>query len=79
MFKNLRAEMARAQITNEMLAKALHLHPSTMSAKLNNVDRLKYIEAKNIQMRFFPTLDTEYLFAVDESKEEQKNTKVCLS
>lgn len=66
MFKNLRAEMARENITNETLAKALNLNPSTICAKLNNIDRLKYIEAKNIQLIFFPDLSTEYLFEIEE-------------
>ncbi|HGM1390743.1 Uncharacterised protein [Clostridioides difficile] len=70
MFKNLRAEMVRANITNETLAKALNLNVSTVSAKLRNVNRLKYIEAKNIQLMFFPNLSTEYLFEIEDEVKE---------
>lgn len=65
MFSNLRAEMARYNITNEMLANALHLNPATMSMKLNNDGRLKYVEAKKIQTIFFPDLSTDYLFSTE--------------
>lgn len=47
MFRNLKAEMARKNITNEKIAKALNLNVSTICAKLNSINRLKYIEAKN--------------------------------
>lgn len=65
MFPNLRAEMARCNITNEMMAKALNLNPSTMSTKLNHMNRLKYAEAKKIKLIFFPKLDTDYLFETE--------------
>ena len=70
MFKNLRAEMARANITSKTLADALNLDPSTMSAKLNKINRLKYAEAKKIQSIFFPNLSTDYLFEFEESEEQ---------
>ncbi|CAM2079293.1 MAG: XRE family transcriptional regulator [uncultured Clostridium sp.] len=70
MFKNLRAEMARANITNKTLADALNLNPSTMSAKLNEINRLKYAEAKKIQSTFFPNLSTDYLFEFEESSKQ---------
>lgn len=65
MFPNLKAEMARSGITSEMLSKELGLKPATMSAKLNSFNRLKYCEAKQIQMRFFPSSATDYLFALN--------------
>lgn len=71
MFKNLRAEMARKNITNESIAKALNLNPCTISAKLNSIDRLKYNEAKKIQTIFFPDLSTEYLFEIEEEKNKK--------
>lgn len=71
MFKNLRAEMARKNITNEKIAKALNLNVSTICAKLNSTNRLKYIEAKKIQAIFFPNLSTEYLFEIEEEKSKK--------
>ena len=61
-FKNLKAEMARNNVTNEMLANALGINISTVSVKLNNISRLKFIEAKKIREDFFPDLATDYLF-----------------
>lgn len=65
MFPNLKAEMTRRKVTNADMAKALGLHPSTLSEKLNNYDRLKYSEAKEIQQKFFPDCGTDYLFATE--------------
>ncbi|MBZ1289803.1 toxin Bro [Clostridioides difficile] len=53
------------------LAKALNLNVSTVSAKLRNANRLKYIEAKNIQLMFFPNLSTEYLFEIEDEVKEK--------
>ncbi|MTP79862.1 XRE family transcriptional regulator [Turicibacter sanguinis] len=61
-YKNLKAEMARNNVTNEMLANSLGINISTVSVKLNNISRLKFIEAKKIQKDFFPNLPTDYLF-----------------
>lgn len=68
MFPNLRAEMARKNITNEMLAKYLGINPATMSKKLNNIDLLKFNEAIKIRDKFFPGLATDVLFATDSQK-----------
>lgn len=40
----------------------LGIDASTVSAKLNSYDRLKFSEAKAIRDNFFPTLQVEYLF-----------------
>ena len=63
--------MARKNITNEKIAKALNLNVSTICAKLNSINRLKYIEAKKIQTIFFPDLSTEYLFEIEEEKSKK--------
>lgn len=65
MFPNLKAEMARAGITNEHIAEVLQLNASTVSAKLNQYDRLKFCECMKIKNAFFPELGIEYLFAID--------------
>ncbi|MDV9346849.1 hypothetical protein RZ889_017720 [Clostridioides difficile] len=54
MFRNLKAEMARKNITNEKIAKALNLNVSTICAKLNSINRLKYIEAKKNTNNILP-------------------------
>lgn len=66
MFRNLKAEMSRLGLTNAELSKALGINISTVSAKLNSYDRLKYCEAKKIQQEFFPDCTVDYLFAIDE-------------
>ena len=69
MFPNLRAEMARKRVTSHMLADAIGVNPATMSAKLNYPDRLKLMECKIIQAKFFPHLTIDELFATGEHEE----------
>lgn len=66
MFKNLKAEMARSGINNKQIAEALGIDASTVSAKLNSYDRLKLCEAEKIRKTFFPDLQIDYLFAIEE-------------
>lgn len=69
MYPNLRAEMARKKVTNEMLAEVLNINPATMSAKLNKKERLRLIEAREIYNHFFPETDFCELFKTeDETK-----------
>jgi hypothetical protein len=63
MFSNLKAEMARKNVTLDQIADALNLNISTVSAKLNNYRRLKYCECIAIRDSFFPGLTIDYLFA----------------
>lgn len=49
-------------LTNKDIARVLGIDASTVSAKLNSYDRLKFSEAKAIRDNFFPTLQVEYLF-----------------
>lgn len=65
MYSNLRAEMARKGITNEMIAKAIGRNEGTTSAKLNHFDRLKLIECFKIRDLYFPTETIDYLFATE--------------
>ena len=62
MFPNLRAEMARSNITNEALANTLKINPATMSMKLNIPGRLKLSEAKEIKKVHFRNISLDFLF-----------------
>jgi len=62
MYPNLRAEMARRSINNEVLSKVLQIDINTVSRKLNNPRLLKYYEAVLIKKTLFPELGLEYLF-----------------
>lgn len=66
MFKNLKAEMARAGITNCQIAEVLKINPATVSAKLNRYDRIKLCEAEKIRNAFFTNLQLDYLFAYED-------------
>lgn len=70
-YSNLRAEMARLGITNEMMAETIGVNPGTFSAKLNQRGRLKLEEAVEIRETYFPELTVDYLF---EFREESKET-----
>lgn len=63
-FPNLKAEMARKEIGNDAIAKVLGINISTVSAKLNIYDRLKFCEAQKIQHELFPECTVDYLFAI---------------
>ncbi len=75
MYHNLRAEMKRHSVRSEQIAKRLGLHPSTMSAKINNNQRLRLFEAKIIRDSFFPDLPLDYLFAESGEKSGKKKRK----
>lgn len=68
MYKNLRAEMVRKGLSNKAIAEVLKIDISTVSAKLNFYDRLKYCEAKEIQSKLFPDLTVDYLFETENIK-----------
>lgn len=65
MYANLKAEMARNNITLGHIAAKLNLNISTVSVKLNNYNRLKYCECVTIRNEFFPKLTIDYLFSID--------------
>ncbi len=62
MYYNLKAEMARAGVTNEMLAKCIDVNVATISAKLNVPGRLRLDEAQKIRDAFFPAMTMDYLY-----------------
>lgn len=62
-YPNLMAEMVRKGIPASEVAKAIDVNPATLSAKMNNANRLKLVEAAKIRDRFFPGLAMDYLFS----------------
>lgn len=62
-YPNLIAEMARTGIQASEVAKAIDVNPATLSAKMNDANRLKLAEAAKIRDRFFPEFAMDYLFS----------------
>lgn len=62
-YPNLLAEMARTGIPASEIAKAINVNPATLSAKINNANRLKLAEAAKIRNQFFPEFAIDYLFS----------------
>lgn len=61
-FSNLRAEMARKEITIKEMAKKIGVNRDTMSGKLSGRRPLYLNEAFIINRTFFPEEDISYLF-----------------
>lgn len=64
LYRNLKAEMGRNNITNSDIAKCINKDVSTVSAKLNAPNRITLNECIKIKNKFFPNLTIEYLFAI---------------
>lgn len=62
-YPNLLAEMARTRIPAGKIAEGIGVNPATLSAKMNNKNRLKFAEAAKIRDRFFPEFAIDYLFS----------------
>lgn len=62
-FGNLRAEMARENLSIGDMAKACNYNRETLSRKLSKKTPINLDEAFEIQQKFFPQLDVRYLFA----------------
>lgn len=62
-FKNLRAEMARHNVTIGDMAAYLGVTHNTMGDKLSRKRQINLDEAFRISKRFFPELTIYYLFA----------------
>lgn len=63
MFSNLRAEMARENITIQDIAKVLNRSRETISSKLSGKSVLNLDEAFKINDTFFPKSDLRTLFS----------------
>lgn len=60
-YKNLKAEMARANITNEEVSALLGIHRNSLYKKLNG-GKFYTDEAVKIWKKYFPKLSLDYLF-----------------
>jgi len=69
-YNNLRAEMARNNITIKNIAELLGVRYATACDKLNGRFRFYYDEALKIKTYLFPDCKLEYLF-------DHKEEKIC--
>ncbi len=63
MFSNLRAEMARKQITIQEIANTIGVGRDTASQKLSGKTPITLAEAFKVESEYFPDSDVRYLFA----------------
>lgn len=64
-YSNLKAEMARKDITIESMAQMLGIHRNSVANKLNGASSFSIEEAMKIRGSFFQDLEYKYLFAPD--------------
>ena len=62
MFENLRAEMARKNITITEIAKTIGVNRDTLGKKFSGKSSLNLDEAFLIQKKFFPEMEVQLLF-----------------
>ena len=62
MYPNIKAEMARKNVTIEMLAQHLKKNKGTICAKLNGKSEFSIPEAEKIRDYLNPALTIDYLF-----------------
>lgn len=65
-YSNLKAEMARNNITGETISQFLEIHRNSFYNKVNGDSSFSVNEAIKIQNRFFPDLGIDYLFSTEE-------------
>lgn len=63
MFSNLRAEMARKQITIQEIANTIGVGRDAASQKLSGKTAITLAEAFKVEREYFPDSDVRYLFA----------------
>ena len=63
MFSNLRAEMARQQVTIQGIANVIGVGRDAASQKLSGKTPITLSEAFKIEGAYFPDLDIRYLFS----------------
>ena len=73
MFKNLRAEMVREDLTNDDIASVLKIAPRTVQKKLNGEIGITISEAKVIKGLFKKEHTIDYLFQEDNQLAEAIN------
>jgi len=69
MLCNLKAEMARKQISAEMLAKAVGKSSRSMTDKVAGKFDFTFPECTTIRDKFFPGMSLEYLFAAEQGEQ----------
>ena len=62
MYQNLKVEMVRMGVTNEMIADELEQHRNTITNKINGDSDFSISEGFRIREKFFPYADYHYLF-----------------
>lgn len=65
-YLNLKAEMAKRDVTIEAISKHLKLHRGTVAGKVNGPSRFSIDEALEVRDTFFPGVELSYLFGPDE-------------
>lgn len=69
---NLKAEMAKKDITIEEISKLLGIHRNSVANKINGDSSFSVEEAFKIQEQYFPKLALNYLFKKEDVKETDK-------
>ena len=64
-YKNLKAEMARIDITIELIAKVLGIHRNSASNKVNGPSSFSIEEAMIVKKSFFDDCEYGYLFETE--------------
>ena len=67
--------MARNKMTQVKLAEILGITPTTLSFKLNGKSTLSLKECVEIKRKAFPDKTLDYLFATDETSEQERGEK----
>ncbi|MBP1992520.1 hypothetical protein [Paenibacillus eucommiae] len=62
MFPNIRAEMARKNLTIAAMAEVLKINERTLGSKLLGKTEFTWTEVSKIRQLFFPSCSVEYLF-----------------
>lgn len=62
-YSNLKAEMAKKDITIEAISKTLDIHRNSVANKLQGKSAFSIEEAVKIQRDYFPDKPLKYLFA----------------
>lgn len=61
-YSNLRAEMARHEVTNTQIAASINVNEKTFRNKLRGISDFTWPEVQTIQREFFPNVNLPDLF-----------------
>lgn len=73
MYRNLRAEMVKLDISNDDISKLIHKDARTVRNRMSGATDFTFSETILIRDSFFPKMKLEYLFKRDEKLFEQSN------